>query len=144
MMSFLDGLNQNGPLSQPPPQAAGATDVVIQLQGIVRQLTALVSAVNDSAVTAQFTALVNAISIRSVSGSFTMPPATSLMTILQPAVQAQSTILLTAMNSDAALAQKNNGIYIYAISPGVSFTISTQVGAVSGSPVFAYTVISPT
>jgi len=127
-MSFLDGLNQNGPMNQPPPQAAGTTDIVIQLQGIVRQLTALV----------------NVIKGRVVSGSFTMTTGVGSFVVTQPSVQSQSTIGLTALNADAAAAQRTNGIYISTIVPGTSFTIATQTGVVSGTPQFSYTINTPT
>lgn len=127
-MSFLDGMNQNGPTNQPPLQASGTTDIVIQLQGVVRQLTALVQAIKG----------------RVISGSFTMTTGVATFVVAQPAVQAQSTISLTALNSDGAAAQRTNGIYISTVTPGTSFTISTQTGTVSGSPQFSYTINTPT
>lgn len=116
-----------------PPQGpgqgtAGGTDVVTQLQGIVRQLAAWVKA---------FTG-------RQTFGSFTFAAAAST-TVAQSAVQANSSIVLSPTNASAAtLVSGTHSPYVSAISPGVSFTVSTaDAGSAAGTETFAYLITTP-
>ena len=124
-MSFLDS---QGPGST-PNQTAGVTDVVTQLQAIVRQLTALVQAITG----------------RVVSGTFTMGAVSSL-TITQPAVQSLSTITLIPTNASAGTLQGSaKSLYISAKVAGTSFTVSTSNGvAAVGTETFSYIINTPT
>ena len=125
--SFLDTLN--GPANQPPAQAAGVTDVVIQLQGIVRQLTALVQAISG----------------RVVSGTFTLSAAATT-TIAEPAVKSLSQISIQPTNSSAAtLMGSAKALYISAKTPGTSFAVTTaNAAAAAGTETFSYTINTPT
>lgn len=126
MAGFLDDLGGNGGT---PPQTAGVTDVVTQLQGIVRQLTALVQVISG----------------RVTSGTFTMT-ATATLVITNPAVRAQSSIYLQANNAAAAtLMGSNKSLYISTKVAGASFTVATASGvAAAGTELFSYTIYTPT
>lgn len=115
--------------TQPTPQGAGTTDVVTQLQGIVRQLTNLNKSING----------------RNVFGTFTMPNASSF-TVNQPGVKANSVITFSPTNAAAGTIMGSAVSLYYTINPGVSFTVFTASGAASGSSTgtFSYVVHSPT
>ena len=118
----------NGATWQPPTQSAGATDIVTQLQGIVRQLTQL----NKS------------FSGRVTSGTFTLTAAATT-TITQPAVQALSTIALNPTNASAATLQGSAKALYYTIVAGTSFTVHTaNAVAAAGTETFSYTINTPT
>jgi hypothetical protein len=121
-----------GPSWQPPSQSAGATDVVTQLQNIVRQLTNLVKSTN---------AVVTALANRAVLGSFTATAGTTSV-VAQPAVQSLSIVTLTPTNTSASTLVKNNGYFI-TNSVGVGFTV-TFGGAAAGTETFNYLVTTPT
>ena len=115
----------------PPNQGqgtAGGTDVVTQLQGIVRQLAAWVKAFSG----------------RQTCGSFTLAAAATT-TIAQTAVQSNSYIALTATNAAAAnLIRGVHAPYLSAISPGMSFTIATaDGGSAVGTETFSYLITTP-
>ena len=114
---------------QQPSQSAGGTDIVIKLQDIVRQLTAINKTLAG----------------RVISGTFTMPAAATL-TILQPAVQSLSTIQLTATNASAGTLQGSaKALYISAKVAGASFTVATASGGNAvGTETFSYTINTPT
>jgi hypothetical protein len=115
---------------QPPGQGtAGATDVVTQLQGIVRQLAAWVKAFQG----------------RITLGTFTFGAAATTV-VAQTAVEANSFITLTALNAAAAtLVGSAKSPYISAKSPGVSFTVATASGiAAAGTELFGYSINTPT
>jgi hypothetical protein len=118
----------NEPWQQIPSQSAGVTDVVTQLQGIVRQLTQLVMAFKG----------------RPVLGTFTMT-ATATLVIPQAAVQANSNISITPTNASAATQQAGaTSLYVSSISPGVSFTVATaSAGAGTAGATFSYTMNTP-
>lgn len=132
MMSDIGGWQPqplDGSTNSVPAQTAGVTDVVTQLQGIVRQLTALVKAING----------------RVTFGSFTMPVAAT-STIAQPAVKANSSITLQATNASAAtLMGSAKSLYISSITAGASFTVATaSAAAAAGTETFNYLVDTPT
>jgi hypothetical protein len=110
------------------PPGAGAQDVVTQLRGIVQQLTAWVAAFSG----------------RVLTGSFTMGAAASTV-VLQPAVKANSIITLTSTNASAGtLVGGAKSPYISAISPGISFTVSTaNAAAAAGTETFNYSITTP-
>lgn len=114
---------------QQPTQSAGATDVVTQLQNIVRQLTAINKTLAG----------------RVISGTFTMPAAATL-TITQPAVQSLSTITLTPTNASAGTLQGSvKALYISAQVAGTSFTVKTANNTnAAGTETFSYTINTPT
>lgn len=124
-MSFLDSQQPN----TTPNQTAGVTDIVTQLQAIVRQLTALRDA---------FTG-------RVISGTFTMAAAATSI-IIQPATQSNSSILLTPTNASAATLQGSaKALYISVKTPGTSFTVATaNAAAAAGTETFSYTINTPT
>lgn len=112
----------------PPAQGPGATEVVQQLQGIVKQLTALVSAINS----------------RALYGTFTMPAAATL-TIAQTTIKSNSVIVLTPTNSSAATLQGSSKSLYYTISAGTSFTVHTaDSSSAAGTETFSYTILTPT
>jgi hypothetical protein len=114
---------------QQPTQAAGVTDVVTQLQNIVRQLTALVAAIKG----------------RVTFGTFTLGAAVTT-TVPQAAVQANSEISLSPTNASAAtLMGSAKSLYISAIVPATSFTVATaNTTNAAGTETFSYTVRTPT
>ena len=115
---------------QPSGQQSGAgvSDVVTQLQGIVRQLSALVAAING----------------RVTYGTFTLAAAATT-TIVQPAVKANSSINLTPTNAAAATLQGSAKALYYTIVAGTSFTLHTASGAnAAGTETFQYTINTPT
>lgn len=114
---------------QTPSQSAGATDVVTQLQNIVRQLASLVQAIKG----------------RVTSGNFTLAAAATT-TITQPAVQSLSAITIIPTNASAATLQGSaKALYISAKVAGTSFTVATANAAASaGTETFSYTINTPT
>ena len=108
--------------------SAGGTDIVTQLQNIARQLGLWVAAFKG----------------RSTFGTFTMA-ASANTTVLQPAVQSLSKISLTPTNAPAGtLVGSAKSPYISAISPGISFTVTTASGAAAvGTETFQYLISTP-
>ena len=123
----------SGPAQQQPWQSnnpsAGPQDVVIQLKGIVQQLTHLVAAITG----------------RVTYGTFTLAAAAST-TIPNASVEGNSVISPRATNAAAAtLMGSNKALYVSAIVPQVSFTVSTASGAnAAGTETFSYIINSPT
>lgn len=110
------------------PQGGGVTDVVSQLQAIVRQLGLWVQAFKG----------------RITFGTFTLAAAATT-TVNQAAVQSNSNISLTSTNAAAGtLMGSAKALYISAISPGVSFTVATaNAAAAAGTETFSYTIQTP-
>ena len=104
--------------------SGGGTDIVTALQGIIRQLTAIVSSKG-----------------RITQGTFTMAAAATTV-VPQPAVKAISNIEIWPRNAAAAaLMGSAKSAYVSAISPATSFTIATANGAAAvGSELFFYQV----
>lgn len=113
--------------NQPGQGSGSLTDVVTALQGITRQLSALVLAWQG----------------RITQGSFTMGAAVSTV-VLQPAVKANSDIDLSPRNAAAGTLQGSAKFaYVSAISPGISFTVTTSNGvAAAGTELFSYQITS--
>ena len=109
---------------------AGPQDVVTQLKGIVSQLAALVAAITG----------------RVTFGTFSFTSAVATLTIPQSGVQANSIITLTPTNAAAGTLQGSaKALYVSAIVPGVSFTVSTSNAAnVAGTETFQYVINTPT
>ncbi len=122
-------MSDQGTSWQTPTQSAGATDVVTQLQGIVRQLVSLT----------------NAITGRVIFGVFTMPVAVSL-TIAQPGIKGNSIVTLSPTNASAGTLQGSaKALYVSAIVAGTSFTVSTANATnAAGTETFSYTINTPT
>lgn len=123
----LGGFSFNQGSNATPPQVAGVTDVVTQLQGIVRQLTAI-----NQTLKGRFTI-----------GTFKMAAAAST-TVAEPAVQSNSTISITPTNASAATLMHANGWYISAIVAGASFTVTLGTGSAAGTETFSYILNTPT
>lgn len=79
-----------------------------------------------------------------VSGSFTMS-ATDSQSVSEANVAGNSIIQLIPTNASAAVLQGSNEcLYVSAISPGVSFTVSTGAGTnAAGTETFAYLITTP-
>ena len=103
----------------PPNQGqgtAGGTDVVTQLQGIVRQLAAWVKAFSG----------------RQTFGSFTLAAAATT-TVAQVAAEANSSIVISPTNASAAV-----------LVGGASFTVATaDGGSAAGTETFSYLITTP-
>lgn len=111
--------------NQPPAQTAGVTDVVTQLQGIVRQLTALVKATNGGS---------------RAFGSFATIASTTVV-VPEPAVKANSFIQIEPTNAAASTLVQAHGYFI-TNSAGTGFTV-TFGSAAAGTEKFNYLVNTP-
>jgi hypothetical protein len=109
---------------------ASLDDAVSTLKGLVQNLSQVITTLNN-------------VFPRTV-GSFTMPAAATA-TVTQPAVKANSDVLLQATNASAAtLMGSAKALYISTIAAGSSFTVATASGGnAAGTETFAYIVVSP-
>ena len=113
---------------QATASASGISDIVTQLQGIVRQLTQLVKAING----------------RAIYGTFTMPTAASF-TIVQPGIKSNSTVTLTPTDASAGTLMGSAKALYYTIIAGTSFTVFTASGGnAAGTETFSYVINTPT
>ena len=112
----------------PGQGTAGGTDVVTQLQGIVRQLGAWVQAFRG----------------RQLFGTFTLSAAATT-TIPNTGVLGNSAISWVPTNAAAAtLLSGSKNLYRSAISAGTSFTVATADGtSAAGTETFSYTITNP-
>lgn len=76
-----------------------------------------------------------------VTGTFTLSNATTTV-VSQPSVSSNAVILLSPINASAALTQRTSGLYVSAVTAGVSFSISTQSGSAAGGEVLSYVAIN--
>ena len=106
---------------------AGTQDGINQLQGVVTNLSQL--------------AQVFAGVFPRIVGSFTLAAQTTTV-VAQVAITANSHVYPQATNTSAALLQRTSGLFISALNPGVSFSISTQSGAAAGTETFNYFVVN--
>lgn len=123
---------------QPPGQgSAGSTDLVTQLQGIIRQL----SNANQNMLTLIST--INGVFPR-ISGSFTLAAAATTV-VTQTKIAANSVVLLIPTDASAAtLMGSNKSLYVSALTPGASFTVATASAAsAAGTETFLYVVVNP-
>lgn len=122
-MSFIE--NNEEPSSG---GGSGNADVVIQLQGIIQQLSALVGVFGG----------------RFAFGTFTMSAAATTV-IQNTGVSGNSAIVFIPTNAAAGtLMGSNKSLYISAISAGTSFTVATASGvAAAGTETFTYYAITP-
>lgn len=126
---MADPVSSTEAWQQIPSQSAGVTDVVTQLQGIVRQLTQLVKVFNG----------------REVFGTITFTSAVNSLTIIQPAVKANSIITLAPTNASAATLMGSAKALYYTIIAGTSFTVLTANGTnTAGTETFSYIINTPT
>jgi hypothetical protein len=104
---------------------ASSGDVVTALQGMTRLLSSLVKVFQGSYVT----------------GTFTLAAAAST-TVTQPEVKSSASISFTPTNASAALLEgSNKALYISAVTPGASFTVTTSSGgAAAGTETFSYLI----
>lgn len=121
----------------PGQGTAGSTDVVVALQGIIRQLTNIYKNGQDI-ITA-----INDLQARAF-GSFTLAAAATT-TVAQAAVKANGVVLPIPTNAAAAtLMGSAKSLYLSSISPGVSFTFATgNASAAVGTETFSYVVLNP-
>lgn len=123
-MSFLDN---NSP-STPGQGAPSNIDIVVQLQGIAQQLSALVAAFSG----------------RFSFGTFTLSAAATTV-VPDTSVKSNSYIDWDPTNAAAAtLMAGSKSLYRSTVSAGTSFTLATADGtAAVGTETFAYTIITP-
>jgi hypothetical protein len=112
----------------PPSQTAGVSDVVTQLQNIVRQLGNWITAFQN----------------RTVYGTFKLAAAATT-TVTEPATQSNSFIQITPVNASAAtLMGSAKALYVSAKVAGASFTVATGSAAnAAGTEQFSYSVETP-
>lgn len=112
----------------PNQGTSGGTDIVTQLQGIVRQLGSWIQAFNG----------------RQTFGSFTLTAASTTV-VQNTAVQSTSQISWTPTNAAAAtLMSGSKSLYRSAVSGGTSFTLATADGtAAVGTETFSYMITTP-
>ncbi len=151
--------------NQPQQQgSAGNTDIVTQLQGIIRQITAGNAALKTditgaidaettaleaqtTAVVAQLAALVAAVlavfPTAVFTGSFTLGAAATT-TVNNGHVTASSIIIPFPTNAAAGtLMGSAKSLYISARVVGVSFTVATaSAGAAAGTETFSYIIVN--
>jgi hypothetical protein len=125
---YLGGATSSGDVPPPFQGGSGASDVVVQLRGIVAQLSAWVQKFTN----------------RAVFGTFTLAAAATT-TVTQPGVQSTSVIHLTPTNAAAAaLMGSAKSLYISALTPGASFAVATaNATAAVGTETFSYVILTP-
>lgn len=130
----------------PPQGSTSNTDIVIALQGIIRQITAGNTAL--AAVTTQLAAQTAAIlavfPARIFTGSFTLGAAATTV-VNNGNVLSTSIIILFPTNAAAGTLQGSaKSLYISAKSAGVSFTVATaSAAAAAGTETFSYLIVNP-
>lgn len=104
---------------------ASSGDIVTALQGMTRLLSSLVKVFQGSYVT----------------GTFTLAAAAST-TVTQPGVKSGASISLTPTNASAATLQGSvKALYVSAVTPGASFTVSTaNAASAAGTETFSYLI----
>lgn len=109
-------------------EGGGNAAVVVQLQGIVQQLSALVGVFSG----------------RFVFGTFSLA-ASATTTVQNASVQSNSDVVFSPSNAAAAtLMGSNDSLYVSAKAAGVSFTVATASGAAAaGTETFSYYIITP-
>lgn len=101
-------------------------DINSTAQGVARQIGQLVLAFQG----------------RMLSGSFTLAAGTTTV-VAQASAKANSVVIPFATNTSAALIERTAGLYNSAISPGTSFSMSTQSGTAAGTETFNYLMLTP-
>ena len=111
------------------PQLGGSlTDVVSTMQGSVRNLSAINQTLSNL--------------LPRIVGSFTLTAATATV-VTQPSIAANSYVIPFPTNATAALIVRTNGLFVSTLTPGASFTLSTQAGSATSGGTFQYIVINP-
>lgn len=125
-----------GPNQLPPYQGPGVSDVVIQLQGIVRQLSSLVTAIGN--VVSQLSLIASS---KVKKGTFQLGASVSTV-VADTSVTGTSEISWSPTNAAAGtLEGSTKKLYLSARSPGVSFTVTTASGvAAAGTETFQYMI----
>ena len=118
----------------PPPQGGGFGNTASQVLTILQQG---VVAINQLA-----TNLLN--TWPRITGTFTLAAAASTV-VTQPGVKATSVVVLTPTNAAAAtLMGSAKALYVSAIVPGASFTVSTASGGnAAGTEVLQFAIFNP-
>lgn len=104
------------------------TDLNSTLQGVVDNLSAMVQAFQNA--------------FPRINGTFTLGGGTTTV-VTQPSIAASGIPMFVPTNATAALTQRTGGLYVSAVTAGVSFSISTQSGTTFGTETFKYIVINP-
>lgn len=129
--------------SQAPPGyvgtgqgTAGLTDLVTQVQALVRQLSA--SNTNWSTFISLFEE-----AFPQITGSFTLTASASNI-ITQPGIRAGGFPIWVPTNLSAATLEGSaKKLYLSAVTPGASFTLTTASSTPAGTETFSYVVINP-
>jgi hypothetical protein len=103
-------------------------DIVSTLQGGVRNLGQLVQVLSAA--------------FPRTTGSLTLSNAT-VTVVADTSVTTSSIVLWSPTNAAAGLLERSQGLYRASLSPGVSFTLSTQTGTAAGTETFDYVMINP-
>ena len=116
----------------------GFDSLVTTQQGGVRNVALIAQSMNTmvdlvAAISTAFT------SISGTQGGLTLANAT-LTIVTTAAMNASSVVIITATNSAAASTLSVNGLFVAAKTAGLSFTLSTRVGAAGGTEKFDYTI----
>lgn len=117
------------PSFTPPGGGSGSgADIVTQLQGIVNQLSSLVTAWQG----------------RMVFGTFTLGAAATTV-VPDTAARSNSVMIPFPTNAAAATLMAGvNSLYVSAFSSGTSFTVATAAGGLAaGTETFAYVMFTP-
>ncbi len=111
---------------------ASADEINSTLKGIVVNLAGEVAAMNAvaTAILATFP---------QTRGTVTLSNAT-VTVVTQPATKANSFVSFTPTNATGALTLRTQGLFLSALTAGVSFSLSTQSNSALGTETFSYAV----
>lgn len=104
------------------------TNIVSTMQGSVQNLAIIAQAIRDV--------------FPRVNGTFTMSAGTTTV-VTQPSITASGFPLMVATNSAAASMLVTHGLYVSAVTAGVSFSLSTPIGTAAGTETFKYVLFLP-
>ena len=107
---------------------AAIDDLVSNLKGGVQNLGAVAQALQNV--------------FPRITGTVTLANAT-VTVVAQNNVAANSLVFLTATNATAALTERTAGVFVTALIPGTSFSVSTQSGMAAGGETFQYFLVNP-
>lgn len=77
-----------------------------------------------------------------VNGTFTLSAATATV-VTNASIASNSIVIPFATNATAALVVRTNGLFVSALTSGVSFSMSTQAGSATSGGTFSYIVLNP-
>ena len=118
---------------------ASADEINSTLKGIVVNLAGEVAAMNAvaTAMLSVGTAILS--TFPQTRGTFTLANAT-VTVVTQPATKANSFVSFTPTNATGALTLRTQGLFLSALTAGVSFSLSTQSNSALGTETFSYAV----